>query len=276
MGTISQKLQNRLSKAKAARSLQAQITTLPTRGELEMDALNPLHAAYIRVQHLTSVFSETVSQFKELDEFVKIISEAEDQYMPGGPPMSPLTMSYFTTWAFFDVRFGPDQETIGTCLADVADLLKLDGVETETLRSFQQTRMGIYEHCGGTKSKVRLRELITGEESACECPSGYPGKKGQLWYVRICPPLTDLGQSSTVITTPYILGNTTVADWTAYFSRNIPASTDQVFALHEFLKFGPVPFYWHEFVFLGYHHHQHDAIFLAGIPDVKSSLPQTD
>jgi hypothetical protein len=30
-----------------------------------------------------------------------------------GPPMSPLTHSYFTTWAFFDFRFGAGRTTAG-------------------------------------------------------------------------------------------------------------------------------------------------------------------
>ena len=30
---------------------------------------------------------------------------------------------------------------------------------------------------------------------------------------------------------------------------------------------------WSEFVFQAYHHHQYDAIFLAGLPDVKGSRP---
>jgi len=43
--------------------------------------------------------------------------------------------------------------------------------------------------------------------------------------------------------------------------------------LHNLLKRGLEPNDWNEFVFQAYHHHQHDAIFLAGIPDLKGSLP---
>ena len=39
------------------------------------------------------------------------------------------------------------------------------------------------------------------------------------------------------------------------------------------MKYGPEIHYWNEFVFKAYHHHQQDAVFLAGIPDVKASLP---
>ena len=77
---------------------------------------DPLHAVYIAVQNITSVFAECVSVLPELKSYYKTVGDAEEEYMPAGPPMSPLTRSYFTTWAFFDFRFGGDHETIGTCL----------------------------------------------------------------------------------------------------------------------------------------------------------------
>ena len=56
-------------------------------------------------------------------------------------------------------------------------------------------------------------------------------------------------------------------------------SADTRKALHEFLKFGKAARSrkpdesWNEFIFEAYHHHQSDAIFLTGLPDVKGSLP---
>ena len=43
--------------------------------------------------------------------------------------------------------------------------------------------------------------------------------------------------------------------------------------LHRLLKYGPDRNYWNEFVFKGYHHYQGEAICLAGIPDLKATLP---
>jgi len=34
-------------------------------------------------------------------------------------------------------------------------------------------------------------------------------------------------------------------------------------------------YHWNGFVLLAYHHHQLDAIFLAGILDLKASLPHS-
>lgn len=240
---------------------------------------DPLHAIYVQAQNMTSLLAEGMSPLAELEEYAEIAGNAEDTYSPSAPPISPLTPSYFTTWAFFDLRFGPDGETIGTCLLDLMDVLKMDEWYVEAIRNFQQSRMGIYEHVGRAKSHVRLRELLTDKEFSCHPASGYRGKKGELWYARLCPPhsaVEELADYHIVLTTPYILTKANKHDWTAYLKKNLPASTGIEEGLHEFLKYGPTPLHWHEFIFLAYHHAQNDAIFLAGLPDVQGSLPHGD
>jgi len=236
---------------------------------------DPIHSVYIHVQNITSVFAENVSPLPELRQYYKIVEKAEDEYMPAGPPMSPLTRSYFTTWAFFDVRFGPDHETIGTCLLDLSDLLDMDPRIVEATREFQQSRMGIYEHLGSAGGRCRLKELITDREFVCYSTSGYAGRPGELWYVRACPPLWGVVDYWVTITTPYILTGMTKADWVAYLNRAMlqVKAKDGEKKLHRLMKYGLGVNHWNEFVFQAYHHHQHDAIILAGIPDVKGSLP---
>ena len=65
--------------------------------------------------------SEQLTALKEMAPFADIISRAEDLYMPSAPPMSPLTKSYFTCWAFFDACAGPANETIGTTILEVGE-----------------------------------------------------------------------------------------------------------------------------------------------------------
>jgi hypothetical protein len=236
---------------------------------------DPLHAVYIAVQNITSVFSECVSVLPELKTYYKTVGDAEEEYMPSGPPMSPLTTSFFTAWAFFDYRFGGDKETIGTCLTDLGGQLGLHPGMVEAVRQFQESRMGIYEHCGTIDGKIGLEELITGRKSCCICPAGYLGKPGELWYVRLCPPLLEEMGYYVTVTTPYILTKATKTDWTAYLNRamlNLEVQ-DEGQRLYELLKYGAWTHHWNEFVFKAFHHAQHEAIFLAGIPDVKGSLP---
>ena len=237
--------------------------------------LEPLHAAYAAAQNLTSSFAERVAGFDEFTPYYRIVGAAQDEYMPGSPPMSPLTTSYFTTWAFYDCRFGPDLETIGTCLLDVSEHLDLDGGMVEIIRLLGDSRMGIYEHRGMEGSRCRLQELVMGEVVTAHVPTGYVGQPGELWYVRLCPPAFDLIDYHVAFTTPYILLNTTKEDWTAFLRKTMLGGEKAVTRdrLHELMKYGREPNDWSEFIFQAYHHHQFDAIFLAGLPDVQASRP---
>jgi hypothetical protein len=285
MGDISDKLIKRLAKnrkltgelRREAGSIQDALDALKRGATARLShgvALDPLHAAYVAVQNVTSVFAERVSRLAEFKPYYQSAAKAEDDYMPGGPPMSPLTGSYFTTWAFFDLRFGPDRETMGTCLLDVGEPLGLGPDVTEAVRLMSGTRMGVYEHSGTKGGRCRLTELITDEEFECYVPAGYPGKAGELWLVRLCPPI-DPAAYHVAFTTPYVLTDFGKADWTAYLSKSLIGLTapEKRRRLHEFLKYGREPDFWNEFVFKGYHHHRPDAIFLTGLPDVPGSLP---
>ena len=64
--------------------------------------------------------AESISGMREAMGYVRIAGDAEDECMPSGPPMSPLTVSYFTMWALFDVRFGSSRETMGCCIVRIA------------------------------------------------------------------------------------------------------------------------------------------------------------
>ncbi len=139
--------------------------------------------------------------------------------------------------------------------------------------------MGIYEHVGSEGGRCRLRELITDDDFTCFVTSGYRGRPGELWYVRLCPPLPSLGDYHIAKTTPYVLLGATKADWTAYLKRSLPPAADARKALHELLKFGKAARSrdpaesWSEFVFEAYVNYQTEAVFLTGLPDVKGSLP---
>lgn len=284
MGQVSRTLAARFSTAaRDLNPLRAEARQIREAGKTPQDlprveqsvgsGLDPLHTAYTAVQNFTSLFAEAMSAFDELDSYVQILGDAQEEYLPGFPPVSPLTHSYFTTWAFFDVRFGPDLETIGTCLLDTRLDLGMDETMRAAARSLQESRMGIYEHVGLAGGRCRLKELITGNLFDCHVPAGYLGRAGELWYVRLCPPLLGLVDYHVAFRTPYVLLNASTADWTRYLKRATVGARSPATALHEFLKFGPDPNHWNEFVLRGYHHHESNVIFLAGLPDVKDSLP---
>jgi hypothetical protein len=238
------------------------------------EALGPLHGLYIAIQDFPSVFAERVSTLPEFELYYRVALDAEETYMPGGPPLSPLTGSYVTIWAFYDLRFGPDDETIGTCLLDVAERLALGPDETEAIRLMSETRMGVYEHAGLKGGRCLLRELITDDQFECYCPAGYLGRAGELWFVRLCPPIEPAGYH-VAVTTPYILMGFGKADWTAYLSKSLIGLTapEKRRRLHEVLKYRRGPNFWSEYIFKAYLNHRPDAIFLTGLPDVPGSMP---
>lgn len=245
--------------------------------ELVEKGYDPLHAVYVSAQNIVSVLSEFLSDLPLFKAYYDKAAYAEDEYLPGGPPMSPLTFSYFTTWAFFDLQFGGDNETLGTCILDASKELKLSSDMVEVISLFQNSKMGVYTHCGRDGHNVVLRELVNEEEFSCHVGSRYSGKKGQLWFVRRLPPVKDFFDYSVIFTTPYVL-DSSIKKWQTYMDRTLPKIeiSDKREALHQLMKYGLDNNYWNEYIFLAYHHSQQDAIFLSGNPDVKESLPHAN
>ena len=240
--------------------------------------LDPCHGLYALAQNIASLLSESMSTLREAKGFVRIAGDAEDEYMPAGPPMSPLTVSYFTMWALFDVRFGSSRETMGSCILRIAPEFDFPSWLTDTVRSMQQSRMGFYVHCGSEGEGVLLREVGTREIVSCTVPAGYAGSEGEVWFVRVLPPPHSLCRRHIVINTPYVIRDWPERAYIDYLERELarmkakkPPRTDD---LHDHLmKYGPEPNHWNEYIFCAYTGHQHEAIFLTGIPDIRESLP---
>jgi hypothetical protein len=240
------------------------------------EGLDPIHAAYVFMQNFTSHFAEGVSSFPEMRTWAKLVAKAEDEYLPSGPPMSPLTGSYFWMWAVYDLRIGKSTDTVAYCQIALNDVIQMNSYQLEIAKNLEGSRMGIYEHVGMEGSHILLRELITNNQLRCHCPTGYPGRRGELWYVRLVPPLEpQLAIYWIAMTTPYILLGASKSDWVAFLKRTMIhcEGPNDATRLHNLLKRGLKPNYWNEFVFKAYHYHQADAIFLTGIPDMKNTLP---
>ena len=225
-------------------------TPVPSIVKLIAEGYDPVHAAYIIVQNLTSAFSENVSQLPE--------------------------MRNYANWAFFDHRIETTTDTLAGCLIEANDTICMNPHQLGALKFMSHSRMGNYEHKGTEGGHVWLRELITDKDFLCYCTSGYRGKVGELWCVRRFPNLEpELAKYHIVFTTPYVLIGQSKEDWIAYLKRSMVGSKapSEADALYQLLKFGLGKNYWNEFVFVAYHHHQADAIFLTGIPDTKATLP---
>ena len=247
-------------------------------GELLAKGRDPAHAVFIYAQNFASVMAEEMSVLKELRQYARTVEKAEDEYIPSFPPMSPVTISYFTMWAFFDVLFGQSHETIGTCLQRLAREASFQGWLMDAINVMQNSRMGFYVHCGIEDRYVRLREIGGGEIKRCYSTSGYNGEEGQIWFARLIAPSHSLVTHHVVMTTPYVLLGTTERMLSAYLAREIARMgakhLPRGMEAHTFLmKHGPSPNHWNEYIFSGYVNFQNDAVFISGIPDVRETLP---
>jgi hypothetical protein len=260
----------------AARRLLAEVTSVE---RLIAGGQHPLHAAYTHAQNWLSVFSELSSKLREFEAFTTVVGDAEDTYVPGWPPMSPVSVSYFITWALLDVPIGPSGETLCSCAVELGRACGLSADFIATLEAMGGSGMGIYEHLGWQDGVLGLRDILDGRTHRCIVPSGHRGTKGELWYVRLLPPLDERFDHGVCFTSPYVLCDTTPADWFAFFERQerglSPARTEheQGVRRHAMLKRGPDPNYWNEYVFLAYSSASDSAIVLCGLPDLPQSLP---
>jgi len=241
----------------------------------ELAGFHPSHAAYVYAQNQVSVISEQLTALKEMAPFVDIISSAEDLYAPSAPPMSPLTTSYFTCWAFFDACAGPANETIGTTILEVGAAFGMHAELLRVMRLMQDSRMGFYIHRGREGDVSILEDLVTAAVYRAIVPAGYKGQENENWYVRLLPPPLPGAKEHVAFTTPYIVVHPDFGDWLAYFRRTFPATAGfDDYERH--MKFGPTTEYWNDYVFEAYVNHQADAIYLAGLPDIPESRPHSE
>lgn len=221
----------------------------------------PSHAVYVAAENQISVLAELLSALPQMARLADLIGQAEDEYLPAGPPMSPLTRSYFTCWAFFDACFGLDKETVGTCILELGPTLRLDAGFLDIVRLMQESRMGFYCHEGAAGDCIVLRELVTGQVVRALVPSGHRGHEGELWLVRLMPPPDARLTEHVAFTTPYVIIGPKVEAWLAYFERTLGkdvslGSKDTMSSAYEkLLKWRPSRRYWSEYIFEAYANH---------------------
>jgi hypothetical protein len=200
--------------------------------EKELASLDPLHAVYVYGQNKMSVFVEQLAELPVMSELAEAYALAEQEYMPSGPPISPLTQSYFTCWGFFDLSVGTMRESFGSIAIEVCKSLGVDKGLVRVFKKMQASRMGFYVHKGFSAQHVILREFLTGKRIKAIVPSGHRRDPGEIWLARIMPePFEELPVGySVVFTTPYIIGEVRgklfyqVSDqtgWQAFFKRTL-------------------------------------------------------
>lgn len=230
------------------------------------------YSSYVMAQNILSVLFEYFFNGDRFDRaFINIFDNALDIYMPDGPPMSPLTNTYFSYWSFVDARYKRGKTFAEYILKNIKPL-QFPEDWICPLENLSASRMGIYEHLGFTSDKkIILRELVTENEIFTINAAGYCGKKGDLCLVRVALPLAS-DDTHVILITPYILCGHSKQDWIDYFKRQgIHNGNAQI--MNKFMKNWPSNFYWHEFIFQSYMGYESSHIYLKGLPDIRGTKP---
>jgi hypothetical protein len=237
--------------------------------------LHPAQAAYLYAVNQVSILAEIMTTLPALHRFVDLLERAEEEYMPGWPPMSPISRSHFTAWAFFDAAVGIDRETIATLLLDLAPTISLTSELVALLEQLQASRLGVHVHEGTRDDHVVLRELRTGIRRRTVPSNAHFGRAGELWLSRVLPPPDASSDLHVALTSPYVLERSGEATWLSFFERTIPKmrARDESQGFERLMKYGLGPNYWNEFIFEGYWECNDQAIWLRGLPDVAESRP---
>ena len=261
---------------------EAMALGMPDPEETLEDGADPQFILYSTVQNQLLMLAAMLEQSGIVDEYQEIFESASDTYMPGFPPMSPVSDSFFYSWALCDLEFGFDRDNIGRIAADMMVEMGMPHEVWDLCGKLLTSRMGIYETINIDGDLIVVRELVTGHELLVDAPTGYLGEEGELRFVRLGPPAIPDVEHFTELTTPYILEDRSASDWTRYLKSVMPDSVvsydgspstlieDRLAAVFK-KDLGPLP--WMEFLFQGYCGYEDDVIYLTGIPDDPASLP---
>lgn len=100
---------------------------------------------------------ELLQEVPDLRKFMHKLFDAQEEYVPNGPPMSPLTKSFFYQWAVYDLPMGIKRETMGSILLAIGRYLKMDPDFLAVLQKLVDGRLGLFTHEGQNGNTIALQ-----------------------------------------------------------------------------------------------------------------------
>ena len=92
----------------------------------KLSRLDPLHALYVYAQDMMDILAQQLVHLPECRKLAAAFAEAVEVYRPSYPPESPITLSYFSCWALFDLEVGLARETIADVVIAVSAKLGIN------------------------------------------------------------------------------------------------------------------------------------------------------
>jgi hypothetical protein len=238
--------------------------------------LSPNHAAWMQAFEALAGIAHALLGTATLRKHALRVEAADEEYMPGGPPSSPILDSVFVTWWMADLGIGPQRESLVSVLAQVGPLLGFPSRLCECASALAQSRMGAYRVTELGTHRVRLEDLATGHVVEAQLPADLKSR-ARLWLTRVLSPLGSDQGDSVVWTTPYELsGVAAEARWLEYFDRAAGGASpaERAGKLAQHFKAADDSTRWMEFIMNGYFGvTQTGGIVLTGVPDRPQTLP---
>jgi len=230
--------------------------------------------SYAAALNAAGEFATQALDVPQLTAFNNLLADAQEEYMPGYPPMSPVTTSFFHAWMILDAPISPGGPSLGELFGQWLRGKSTLSYLWKALDILNKSYGSFYEVVGVEGNQVvRLRDILQENEVRCWNSSGYSGRNGEVWYVRVLLPSVDGAECSVTLNTPYVFKNENRKSIEAFFRRQ--SSEHPSFDVQDYLKHGTFPNYWLEYIFQAYAGHTGNAIFIEGLPDDAASRPHS-
>ena len=232
--------------------------------------------AYAAAVNAANEFAGQVLGFPDFIPFNNQLADLQEEYMPSYPPMSPVTLAFFAGWMVLDARDDSTGMTIGEVLVHYLQHMGTFDYLRKALVALNASFCSFYEVTDVDAQGLKLWDIAGKQEVRCWCSSGYPGRKGEIWYVRVLPPFVEGLARSVSLSTPYVFMDKSRSTWEDFFRRRLSSESTAGHPLRDYLKNGKSLRYWLEFVHQAFAGYTGNMILVTGVPDDPASLPHFD
>jgi hypothetical protein len=237
---------------------------------------DPSFHAYAAAVNTVSEFATQALDFPELIPFNNQLAEIQEEHMPSYPPMSPITSAFFASWMVLDARDSFTKMTLGELFVYYLQHVNKLNYVREAMATLNASFCSFYEVMEVDTHGVTLWDIAGKLEHQCWCSSGYPGLRGEIWYIRVVPPFIEGTVRSVTMGTPYVFRDSSRSMWEKFFQRYLASGNGSGRSLGDYLKHGKSLGYWLEFVFQAFMGYAGNMIQVTGVPDDPASLPHSD
>ena len=280
---IRKSKQKEIVKLKEIREIDSFLASLMKEiPEIDEDA-DPLYKRYIHVHNFIGVIIDLLIGLKPCQRFQRVHDEADDIYMPSGPPTSSITTSLFQHWFFYDLALGVSKESLGQIVLGALKFILPMFNGFEELQTLIESRLGFYFVTKKDSGDLFLvEEKRTKQKHWIKTASGYEPQVGEILLGRLFS--LEGFDYSIMTTTPYVLGGLVKPPEglsVLHQTMNLESFLKRALTEHQMdyetlMKEGPSRFYWLEYIFQAFSGFNPSSIVLFGYPDIPESMPHSE